>query len=146
MKILIMGCGRIGTAVATSLWRQGHQVRVMDTAPERFLTLPSELRQEEGTTFLGNGTLENDLVAAGIEGVEAFLAVSEDDNRNGLAAQMAKYLFKVPQVVCLVQDPARIDLYRTHGIQAISPTGVVARMVLEALAPTDKATSKPHQA
>lgn len=141
MRILIMGCGRIGVLVATALWKGGHQVRVMDTAPDRFLSLPPEMLEEEGTTFLGDGTQDKDLRAAGIESVEAFLAVSEDDNRNGLASQKAKYIFKVPQVVCLVQDPARMDIYRAHGIQVISPSRVAASLVLESLS-LDKTLSQ----
>lgn len=128
-----MGCERIGILVAASLWKEGHQVRVIDTAPDRFLALPPEMREEEGITFLGDGTQEGDLRAAGIESVDAFLAVSEDDNRNSLAAQKAKYIFKVPRVVCLVQDPARTDIYRAHGIQVVSPTRVAAGLVLETL-------------
>ncbi|MCS7207112.1 MAG: NAD-binding protein [Dehalococcoidia bacterium] len=141
MKVLIMGCGRIGALVASALWREGHQVRVMDTAPQRFLALPPEMREQEGTTFLGDGTRASDLVAAGIEGMDAFLAVSDDDNRNGLAAQKAKYIFKVPQVVCLVQDPARTDIYRAHGIVTVSPTKVVVGLVREALIP-DRSPSR----
>jgi trk system potassium uptake protein TrkA len=142
MRVLLMGCSRIGMLVALALWQEGHQVRVMDTAPERFLILPPEAREEKGMTILGNGTQEEDLQAAGIGEVDAFLALSDDDNCNGLAAQKAKYRFKVPLVVCLVQDPARVPIYQAHGIRVISPTQMAANLVLEALSPS-RVPSRP---
>ncbi|GBD11573.1 Trk system potassium uptake protein TrkA [bacterium HR23] len=141
MKVLIMGCSRVGVLVATALWKEGHQVRVLDTSPERFLALPAEMREDKSIPFLGDGTQEGDLVSAGIKDADAFVAVSEDDNRNALASQKAKYRFMVPQVICLVHDPARIEVYRAHGIQAISPTRVAAGLVVESLS-TGKPTSR----
>ena len=87
MRVIIMGCGRIGSHIATTLWRHNHQVTVMDTEPESFLLLPPEMVEQDGTTLVGDGTLEDDLHLAGIDEAEVFVAVSVRDSRNALAAQ-----------------------------------------------------------
>ena len=135
MNVLVMGCGRIGAQVAETLWAQGHRVAVMDAEPEAFLLLPKELRELEDTTFVGDGTLDEDLVKAGIREADVFVAVAVRDNRNALAAQKAKLIFKVPRVVCRVGDPVRQDMYSQLGLNAVSPTKVTAGLILEAVMP-----------
>lgn len=128
-----MGCGRIGAQVAAVLWREGHDVTVLDTEPESFLLLPKEMREQERTTILADGTDEEDLARAGIEEAEVFVAATSLDTRNALAAQKAKHIFKVPRVVCRVGDPVRQELYNHLGLIAVSPTKVTAALMLEAL-------------
>ena len=76
MKIVLMGCGRIGSNIATTLWRHGHQVTTMDTEAESFLLLPQEMVEQEDTTLVGDGTLEADLRQAGLENADVFVAVA----------------------------------------------------------------------
>ena len=86
MNVLVMGCGEIGALVATSLWQDGHLVSVIDTRSDRLRRLPRGLQQE---AVLGDGTQEEDLRRAGIESMDAFVAVSSEDVDNIFAAQMA---------------------------------------------------------
>ena len=135
MNVVVMGCGRIGTQIVTALWKDGHRVTVLDSVGESFLTLPKELREMEGTTFVSDGILEEELIEAGIEDADVFVAVSNRDNRNALAAQKAKHIFKVPKVVCRVDDPDRQDMYIHLGLAAVSPTKITSALILEAVFP-----------
>ena len=130
MKVVIMGCGRVGAQLAGLLDSDGHQVTVLDTDAYSFRRLPSDFN---GTALLGNGTEEGALKEAGIEEADAFVAVTQGDNRNVMAAQIAKHVFNVPKVVCRIYDPLRRDLYNTLGLEAISPTTIFAQMLREKL-------------
>jgi trk system potassium uptake protein TrkA len=135
MNVVVMGCGRIGTQIVTALWKDGHHVTVLDSVQESFLTLPKELREMEDTTFISDGILEEELIEAGIQDADVFVAVSNRDNRNALAAQKAKHIFNVPKVVCRVGDPDRQEMYTRLGIAAVSPTKVTSALILEAVFP-----------
>ena len=133
MKVVVMGCGRIGAEVATRLWRDGNQVSVLDLEPESFFRLPKELREMEGATLVGNGTVEDDLRMAGIEGADVFLAVAASDSRNALAAQKAKYMFQVSRIVCRVGDLTRKEMYQNLGLTAVSPTDLTTDLIVNAV-------------
>ena len=135
MKFLVMGCGRIGATVATALWREGHQVTVLDLDPDNFLRLPQELREQEGTTLVGDGTVSEDLVRSGIQGADVFVAVDLQDSRNAMAAQKAQHLFRVSRVVCRIGDPGRQKMYEQLGLVAVSPTEATTEMILGAVRP-----------
>jgi len=130
MKVVIMGCGRVGAQLASLLDADGHTVAVLDTNADSFRRLPPEFG---GTALLGNGLDEEALKRAGIEESDAFVAVTQGDNRNIMAAQIAKHIFNVPRVTCRIYDPLRRDLYQTLGLEAISPTTVFAHMLKEEL-------------
>jgi trk system potassium uptake protein TrkA len=130
MKIIIMGCGRRGAELAALMDREGHEVTVMDVDTAAFSFLPDSF---EGTKIVGNGIDENTLRRAGIEQADAFVATTRGDNRNVMAAQMAKHIFNVPRVITLVHDPIREEMYRSLGLRTVSPTRVVARFLKEAL-------------
>ena len=130
MKVVIMGCGRVGARLAALLDGEGHQVAVLDTDSYSFRRLPSTFN---GTALVGNGLSEEALKKAGIEQADAFVAVTQGDNRNVMAAQMAKHIFDVPRVICRIYDPLRQDLYSTLGIEAVSPTTVFAQILRERL-------------
>ena len=87
----------------------------------------------QGTALLGNGLDEEALKRVGIEQADAFVAVTQGDNRNIMAAQIAKHIFKVPKVLCRIYDPLRRDLYNLLGLEAISPTTVFTQMLKEKL-------------
>ena len=128
MKIIIVGCGRVGAQLATLLDSDGHQVTVLDTDTYSFRRLPSTFN---GTALAGNGVDQETLKKAGIEQVDVFIAVTQGDNRNVMAAQIAKHIFNVSKVICRIYDPIRQDLYSTLGIEAISPTTVFAQILKE---------------
>ena len=126
MNVVIMGCGRVGAQLAALLEEAGHKVTILDTDTYSFRRLPSSFK---GTALVGNGTDEETLKKAGIEEADAFVAVTQGDNRNVMAAQIAKDVFNVPKVVCRIYDPLREELYHTLGLETISPTTVAAQLL-----------------
>lgn len=130
MKVIIMGCGRVGAQLASLLEKGGHQVTTLDKDSKSFHRLPPDFK---GTALLGNGLDEEVLKKAGIEEADAFIAVTQGDNRNVMAAQIAKEIYGVSKVICRIYDPLRSDLYTMLGLEAISPTTVFAQMLKEKL-------------
>ncbi len=130
MKIVIMGCGRVGAALATLLDAEGNRVTVIDIDSDSFRRLPASFR---GTALLSNGTDAEDLKKAGIEGADAFVAVTQGDNRNVMAAQIARHFFGVPRVLCRLYDPLRKELNDTLGLEAVSPTTIFAQILRDKL-------------
>lgn len=130
MKVLIMGCGRVGAKLAELLDADGHTVTILDTDAYSFRKLPHTFR---GTALIANGIDEEALRRAGIEEANVFIALTQGDNRNAFAAQMAKHIFNVPRVVCRIYDPLRQEMYSTLGIETISPTTIFARLLKEKL-------------
>ena len=130
MKVVIMGSGRVGAQLAGLLDAEGHQVTILDTDAYSFRRLPPDFG---GTALVGNGLDQEALKRAGIEEADAFVVVTQGDNRNVMAAQIAKHIFNVPRVICRIYDPLRQELYQTLGLEAISPTTVFARILKEKL-------------
>jgi len=128
MKVVIMGCGRVGAHLAGLLDNDGHQVTVLDTNAYSFRRLPSSFN---GTALLGDGTDEEALKQAGIEEANVFVAVTQGDNRNVMASQIAKHIFNVPRTICRTYDPLRQELYSNLGIETFSPTTIFAQMLKE---------------
>ncbi len=123
-----MGCGRLGARLAGLLGADGHQVTILDTNAYSFRRLPPGFK---GTALVGNGLDEAALKRAGIEGTDIFVAVTQGDNRNVMAAQIAKHIFNVPRIICRIYDPLRQELYNTLGLEAFCPTAVFADMLKE---------------
>jgi len=130
MKIVIMGCGRVGAQLAGLLDAEGHAVTVLDIDSYSFRRLPPEFN---GTALIGSGANEETLKKAGIEEADIFVALTQGDNRNVMAAQIAKHIFNVPRVVCRIYDPLRQELYNTLGLETFSPTTIFAQMLKEKL-------------
>ena len=133
MKIIIMGCGRVGAQLASLLDAEGHQVTVLDIDAHSFRRLPPSFG---GTALVGDGTDEEMLRKAGIAEAEAFVAVTQGDNRNVMGAQIAKNIFNVPRVICRIYDPLRKDVYEALGLEAVSPTTVFAQLLRDKLLTT----------
>lgn len=120
MKIIILGCGRLGAHLARQLDGEGHEVIVIDRNGEAFARLGSDFR---GTMVLGTGIDQDILRRAGIEDADAFVAVTNGDNTNAMASEIAKLVFKVPKVVARLYDPVREDTYHTLGLmETVCPT------------------------
>jgi trk system potassium uptake protein TrkA len=130
MKVIIMGCGRVGARLAGILDTDGHDVVILDLDAYAFRRLPPEFR---GKAIVGNGVDQDTLRKIGIEGADAFAAVTQGDNRNVMAAQIAKHLFQVPRVVCRLYDPIRQEIYEEMGLITISPTSVGADLIRDAV-------------
>lgn len=130
MKIVILGCGRVGATLATMMDRAGHQVSVIDYSNEAFRRLDPKFH---GDILVGNGVDEEVLIRAGIKDADAFAAVTNGDNRNIMASQIVKEIFKVKKVVCRIYDPIRQSTYNELGLESICPTTVGAQMLFEAL-------------
>jgi trk system potassium uptake protein len=128
--IVIMGCGRVGGKLASMFDAAGHKVTVLDIDAYSFRRLPPTF---SGTALIGNGCDEEMLRKAGIEGASAFIALTQGDNRNVMAAQIAKNIFKVPRVICRIYDPLRKDIYEQLGLESISPTEVFADLLFNRL-------------
>ena len=137
MKVVIMGCGRVGSALAKMLDDDSHDVTVLDTRPDAFLRLPPGFG---GKRQVGNGIDHDVLARIGVGEADAFIAVTQGDNRNVMATQMAKHLFGVPRTLCRIYDPIREEIYKELGLETISPTIVGATLLKETLdnpAPTE---------
>lgn len=130
MKILIMGCGRTGAQLATTLDAEGHQITIIDIDDYSFRRLPTGFK---GTALVGDGTNDETLQKAGIEEVDAFVAVTQGDNRNILAAQIARHVFKVPRVLLRIYDPYRRELYANFELETFSPTIIFTQLLRDSI-------------
>jgi trk system potassium uptake protein TrkA len=130
MRIVILGCGRVGAYLARVLVAEGQQVTVIDRNAEAFHRLGSDFT---GNLVVGTGIDEDVLRRAGIEQAEAFVAVTNGDNTNVMAAQVAREIFGVPRVICRIYDPLREEIYRSLGLETICPTLWGATRIKEAL-------------
>jgi trk/ktr system potassium uptake protein len=128
MLILIVGCGRVGSAVAKRALDAGHDVSVLDRDPlshERLDRDQTSTWEDAGGRFTVGTALEIDgLVEAGIEQADVFMAATSGDNTNLVISQIAQRRFNVPRVVVRVADPARASWYAEQGLQTICPTQV----------------------
>ncbi len=130
MKIVILGCGRVGALLASQLDSAGHTVTVVDSSNDAFQRLDPEFR---GDRVTGNGVDEEVLRRAKVEEADAFIAVTNGDNRNIMASQMAKQLFNVKKVLCRIYDPLRESTYREIGLETFCPTLLGANMLFNAV-------------
>lgn len=116
MRVIIVGCGRVGSALAVQLAAEGHDVHVVDRRPKAARRLPDTSRIH---FHEGNGYSRAVLEAAGIEHADAFVAVTSGDNSNIVSARTAKETYRVPNVLARIHDPRRADIYRELGIPTI---------------------------
>lgn len=130
MNVLIMGCGRVGARIAVMLDQTGHDVTIMDTNPAAFRRLPESYR---GNRMVGNGMDGPALEKAGVQRADAFLALTQGDNRNYFASQMAREVYGVPRVICRIYDPVRAELFRELGLETFSPTSIGAQYMVDML-------------
>lgn len=117
MKVIIMGCGRVGSSLAARLTAEGHEVCVIDRDPQTRELLPAAFA---GRFLVGNGYNRQTLDDAGITDADAFVAVTSGDNTNIVGARIAKEEYRVPQVVARIYEPRRADIYRDLGIPTVT--------------------------
>ncbi|MBB1256632.1 potassium channel family protein [Streptomyces alkaliterrae] len=133
MHIVIMGCGRVGAALAHTLEGQGHSVAVIDQDPAAFRRLGSGFR---GRRVTGLGFDQQVLREAGIEEASAFAAVSSGDNSNIISARVAREMFGVENVAARIYDPRRAEVYQRLGIPTVATVRWTAGQMLRRLLPS----------
>lgn len=126
MKIVILGCGRVGSTIATTMSIEGHDVTIIDMSADSFRRLTSDFT---GHKIVGNGIDEDTLRRAEVDKADAFVATTNGDNRNIMSVQMAKVRFNVPKVVARIYDPNRAFAYAELGIDTICTTCVGAGLM-----------------
>jgi len=130
MKVVIVGCGRVGALLAASLDASGHDVIVVDLLTRAFDRLPATFG---GEAVRGDGTDEDTLRRAGAVGADVFLTLTEGDNRNVMAAQLASKTLGIGMVYAKVNDPMRAQAYADLGIGTICRTTMIADALLGAV-------------
>ncbi len=129
MRVIIVGCGRVGARVAAELDQRGEQITVIDTSARAFTRLPQTFG---GETVRGSGLDEDTLRSAGAEQADLVMALTEGDNRNALSAQLAKHIFGVPRVIAKINDPLRGEAYRALGLETICRTIILGDALVTA--------------
>jgi trk system potassium uptake protein TrkA len=148
MRTIIVGCGRVGAGLAGQLARDGHEVVILDQTTEAFRRLEPDF---PGQALRGDGTDESVLRRAGADGADWFLALTNGDNRNILAAQLASESFGIPNVVCKINDPVRAQAYAMLGVNTMDRTMMMVdaigrfmgRPALPGATDVTRATSRP---
>jgi len=129
--IVIVGCGRLGSYLASTLSQQGHSVVAVDADHEAFENLSAEY---SGFRVEGNGAELGVLKQAKIDKADLVIAATREDNVNLMVAQVARRIFKVPRVLTRVFDPKREEIYRELGVDTVCPTTIAANALLRKLA------------
>lgn len=128
MKVIIVGCGRVGAHTAAELARGGHDVVVIDKDPNAFRLLPHGFT---GRTLVGYAFERSALEAAGIAEADALVAATSGDNTNAVTARVAKEVYRVPDVISRIYDPQRAEIYRRYGVQTFAPTAWSSSKIIE---------------
>ncbi len=136
-----MGCGRVGSFLATALDADGHSVAVIDVDPKAFSRLPSDF---SGKRVTGLGMDREALKKADIKDAYAFAAVSSGDNSNIISTRIAQETFHVPHVVARIYDPERAYVYERLGIPTVATVKRTAESVLRRMLPPDAAVTWTH--
>ncbi|HEU4918163.1 MAG TPA: TrkA family potassium uptake protein [Candidatus Limnocylindrales bacterium] len=126
MKTVIVGCGRVGAVLADTFDRAGHDVVVIDPSTRAFDRLPSSFG---GSTVRGDGTDEDTLRRAGAENADLFISLTEGDNRNVMAAQLAHESLGARRVLAKINDPVRAEAYAHLGIATLCRTNMMSDAV-----------------
>ncbi|HEV3090079.1 MAG TPA: NAD-binding protein [Candidatus Cybelea sp.] len=130
MRYLIVGCGRVGSSLAKLLETDGHEVWVVDENAAAFKRLGQNFK---GHVVVGTGIDYDVLKRAGAATADGFIAVTNGDNRNIMAALIAQRMFKIKRIVARIYDPPRGQMYRELGVQTVCPTTVGAKMIRDVL-------------
>jgi trk system potassium uptake protein TrkA len=137
VHVVIMGCGRVGSTLAHSLLKLGHEVAVIDQNVDAFRRLGEDFA---GQVVTGIGFDRDTLIEAGIERAEAFAAVSSGDNSNIISARVARETFGIENVVARIYDPGRAEVYQRLGIPTVATIRWTADQVLRRLLPSGAQT------
>ena len=134
MKIIVMGCGRVGAQVSLLMEQDGHEVTVIDSDASALEILGPKFK---GRKITGVGFDHRVLVEAGIYNADAFAATSSSDNVNIVSARIARNVFRVPRVIARLYDPRRAEIYQRLGVLTISSTSLGAERIRELITHAD---------
>ena len=141
MHIIVLGCGRIGSRLATTLESQNHTVAVVDRDRDAFRRLPERFT---GRAVLGNVINQSVLEQAGITEAGAVAAVTSGDNSNIVAARIARETYEIASVVARIKDPKRAEIYQRLGIPTVATVTWTTDQVMRRLFPTTSVTDWTH--
>jgi len=130
MRVIIVGCGRMGSELAHQLVEDGQEVTIVDADPRVFERLGAGFK---GKTVAGSGLDRDVLARAGAEHADALAAVTARDNLNVVIARVARNVFNVPKVVARLYDPRRAEIYQRLGLQTVSSTAWGASRIIQLL-------------
>lgn len=128
LKIVILGCGRVGSTLASTLSKEGHDVTIIDRNADQFRRLEENF---SGNTVVGNGIDFELLKKAGVEKADVFVTTTNGDNTSIMASQIASHRFKVPKVLTRIYDPKRANAYQELGLQTVCPTEIISGILKE---------------
>lgn len=134
MKVIVVGCGRVGSELAYRLYKRGHQVTVVDEVGAAFDNLPSDFR---GRTVEGSALSEDVLRRAGIAQAQGLAAVTNSDSLNAVVAHLARSLFRPTHVVVRNYDPHWRSMHEAFGAQVVSSASWGAQRIEELLYQTE---------
>ena len=143
MKALVIGCGRVGSAIALQLEREGWEVTAVDEKEEALGRLGDDWA---GGFVLGHGMDIQVLREAGIEDADAVGCDHDGDNTNIVIGQVAQERFDNQCVVVRVLDPARADFYRKRGLRTVCPTSVAIDVLLDSVRACEVRPAEPTKA
>jgi trk system potassium uptake protein TrkA len=126
VKTVIVGCGRVGATLAELFDRSGYEVIILDIQTRAFDRLPATFG---GSAIRGDGTDEDTLRRAGADDADVFLAMTEGDNRNVMAAQVAAEGLNARQVIAKINDPLRASAYAELGLATLCRTTLMGDAV-----------------
>ncbi len=138
MRVIVVGCGRVGSELSVRLTRDGHDVAIIDKNRNAFRRLPADWG---GRQIVGFGFDRDDLLEAGIEQASAVAAVTSGDNTNILTARIARETFDIPHVVARIYDPRRALIYQRLGIPTVATVSWTVDQVVRRLLPEEAVTA-----
>jgi len=130
MKLIIVGCGRVGSELANAICLDGHEVIVIDRDPQAFEHLGDEF---SGRTVQGDARNERVIKRAGIDDADGLAAVTPSDTMNLIVAHAARFIFKIPNVVARVYDPNHFEVFREAGLQTVNSASWAAHHIQQLL-------------
>ena len=130
MKILIVGCGKLGAGLALELYKRGHTISIIDKDEDSFYRLGADFN---GTLVVGNGYDQKVLEEAEIEYADAMVCATGNDEINAVAAKIGKDKYYVKYVIARLYNPRKAKVYEALGIKAISTTGFSINRAIELL-------------
>jgi trk system potassium uptake protein TrkA len=127
VRVIIVGCGRVGSELTIQLAKAGHDVTILDKRPSAFDRLPPGF---EARTMVGLGFDRELLVEAGVKEADAFISVTNGDNSNIVSARVAREYFHVPNVIARIYDPRRAEIYERLNIPTVATTTWGVKQIL----------------
>jgi trk system potassium uptake protein TrkA len=130
MRVMIIGCGRVGSVLANQLDEAGHEVVVLDRNQQAFRRLSEKF---SGERIVGNGLVEEFVRPTLQEKTDLLFVITDKDNINLMIAQRVKQIFQVQRVVAVIHDSILAGLYKELGVETVCPTDLVIKDLLQTI-------------